>query len=235
MKYLILLALNLMIVSSVLAEEPKRVTVIGQCTAEVAPDRGSINFVSEKLSTDSAKAIEEATQLNEKLRDALKNTGAKDLELVSSEYSVQERKEWEKDKNVSKGFAARLGLKAITSDIPVLSKLISVAAELGVTETSGLTTYVSEPKWLSERKACLNAAAKNAEEKARTLIETLHAKLGRVSQITERPANIGQAPAPMYMERAMMKAQVADAPTRPTVEAQKQTLMQEVEVSFLIE
>ncbi len=217
------------------SEESKKVTVSGQCATEVSPDRGSVNFVAERLEKDASTAIKKATELHEKLRAEFKRLNIKDLELSSSEYTVQERKVWEKNKEVSKGFAARLGLKAITPDIASLGKLMAAAGDLGVTETNNLTTYVSDAKWLDEKKRCLDAAAKNAEEKARALVTSLHAKLGRVFQINER-SNVGQTPVQpmMMMERAMDKSSRGGSPV-PTVEGQKQSLIQDVEVVFLIE
>ena len=232
---LIVLLSGLLSVSS-FAEESKRITVSGQCSVEVSPDRGSINFVAERVEKDASTAIKKATELHEKLRTEFKKLGIKDLELSSSEYTVQERKEWEKNKSVSKGFGARLGLKAITPDISSLGKLMEVAGTLGVTETNGLSTYISDAKWLDEKKKCLDTAAKNAEEKAQALVKSLHAKLGRVFQINELSGNTSAPVQPIFQERAMtMKSAMHDTAAPATIEGQKQSLMQEVQVVFLIE
>lgn len=232
-----IILLGVLLTTASFAEEAKKIiTVSGQCTVEVSPDRGSINFVAERVEKDASTAIKKATELHEKLRAEFKKLGIKDLELSSSEYTVQERKEWEKNKSVSKGFGARLGLKAITPDISSLGKLMEVAGTLGVTETNGLTTYVSDAKWLDEKKKCLDTAARNAEEKAQALVKSLHAKLGRVFQINETAGNISSPVQPIFQERAMMmKSAMHDAAPAATIEGQKQSLTQDVQVAFFIE
>ncbi|MBC7397645.1 MAG: SIMPL domain-containing protein [Bdellovibrionales bacterium] len=235
MKLSYFLILSVFFVSSAFSEETKKVSVSGQCTAEVAPDRGSVNFVAERVEKDAATAIKKATELHESLRAEFKKLNLKDLEFSSSEYSVQERKEWEKNKNVSKGFAARLGLKAVTHTIADLGRLMEIAGRLGVTETSGLTTYVSDAKWMEEKNRCLDAAAKNAEVKAQALVKSLHAKLGKVLQITETSSVAPGPVQPMFMERAMMKSDARGSAPTPTIEGQKQSLVQDVQVVFLIE
>ena len=209
----------------------KKVTVNGQCFVETTPDRGSITFVITHLDWDAKVAISKSTALYEKLRDELKRSRAKNLELSSSEYTVQERKEWVNNKNISKGFEARFGLKATTSEVAGLGELIAIAARIGVKETHSLNTYLSEGKLLEEKKKCLDIAAKNAREKAETLVKSLGAKLGRVLQITESGAMPPPPPMPM-MERGMMKTSEAMA---PSIEGQTQMINQTVDVSFAIE
>lgn len=211
------------------ADFDKKVTVTGQCSVETSPDRGSITFVVTHLDWDVKVAISKSTALYEKLKDELKRTRTKNLELASSEYTVQERKEWSNNKNVSKGFEARLGLRATTTEISALGEFIAVAAKLGVKETHSLSTFLSEGKMLEEKKKCLDIAAKNAREKAETLVKSLNAKLGKVLQITESGAT---PPSPMpILERSMMKT--ADA--GPGIEGQKQLINQTVDVTFAIE
>lgn len=217
------------------ADSDKKVTVNGQCTAEVNPDRGSIVFVVDHTEKDVKQAIQKSTELHEKLREEFKRQKIKDLELSTSEYSVFEKKEWEKDRSVSKGFSARLGIRATTPEISKMGELIAIAARLGVKETNALSTYLSDQKLLDEKKKCLDVAAKNAREKAETLVKSLNARLGKVLQISERGnVSINPPPQPLFEARVMHKSMAADVAS-PTIEGQKQTLTQEVDVTFAIE
>jgi uncharacterized protein YggE len=217
---------------ALLSGTDKRVTVSGQCVLETTPDRGAIQFTAEVLHPDAKIAIQKATELHEKLRDELKRTKIKNLELSTSEYSVQERKEWENQKNVSKGFAARLGLRASTSEIAALGEMLTIAARVGIKETSGLSLYLSDSKGLEEKKKCLDLAAKNAKEKADTLAKSLGAKVGPALQIIERSNGATTPPGPLF-EGAMMKSAAAD--TAPTIEGRKLTVSQDIEVTFSLE
>ena len=111
------------------AEFDRKVTVTGQCDIETSPDRGAVTFVITHLDWDAKVAIAKSTALYEKLKTELKRTRAKDLELASTEYTVLDRKEWQNNKNVSKGIEARFGLRATTSDISALGDLIAAAAK----------------------------------------------------------------------------------------------------------
>lgn len=214
------------------ADSDKKVTVSGQCTNEVSPDRGSIVFVVENTTKDVKDAIQKTTQAHEKLRDELKKLKIKDLELSTSEYTVFEKKEWEKDKSVSKGFSARLGVRATTPEISKIGDLIATAAKLGIKETNSLNLHLSEQKLLDEKKKCLDVAAKNAREKADALAKSMNVRIGKVLQIIERGSGSISAPQPMYETRMMAKGMNDSS---PTIEGQKQTLTQDVEVSFAIE
>jgi uncharacterized protein YggE len=215
------------------SDSDKKVTVSGECTSEVTPDRGSIIFVAETTDSDVKRAISQTTTLHEKLRAELQRQRIKDLELSTSEYSVFEKREWEKDKNVSKGFSARIGIKATTSEISKMGDLIAIAARLGIKETTALSTYLSPQKMLEEKKKCLEVAAKDAREKAEALTKSLNARLGKVLQITAR-GSMSSSPQPMYEARVMHKGMAANL-VAPTIEGPKQTLTQEVDVSFAIE
>ena len=227
-----ILILALIFSKSVLASEVvNKVTVSGECTLETTPDRGSVIFVASYLEPLAKTAISKSTELYEKLRTELKKSGVKNLELASTEYSVQERKEWENNKAVSKGFEARLGLKATTTDIAAIGDLMALAAKVGVKETHSLQITLSEAKSLEEKKKCLSIAAQNAKEKAETLVKSLGAKLGKVIQIVEGGI-APPAPGPIF-EKAMMRADSGAG--APVMEGQKQTIHLSVDVTFAIE
>ncbi|MBS1957981.1 MAG: SIMPL domain-containing protein [Bdellovibrionales bacterium] len=230
------LTLPVMTRANVFEKGDKRVTVSGQCVLETTPDRGSVTFIVETLNADPKIAIQKTTELHEKLRNELKRSKVKDLELSTTEYTVAERKEWENNKNVSKGFFARLGVRATTPEIGNLGDLIAIAARLGVKETTGLSTYLSDQKSLDEKKRCLETAAKNAREKAEALAKSLNTKVGRVLAINERGGgNVSEPPMPMRMESMSMKSMADSNMAPPTISGQKLTISQDVEVSFSLE
>jgi uncharacterized protein YggE len=211
------------------------VATSGQCTTEVSPDRASIVFTVEKVEKTAKAAIEKATETYEKLRTELKKTQAKDLELSTDEYTVGEKIDYQRNKNVKLGFAARLGIKASTSNIADISEFIKVAANLGINETGQLVSYLSDAKERVEKKKCLEAATANAKDKATILAQSLGMKVGRPISINERGTSIS-APREMMMTRfAAPQAASSDMAKGPTVDARKQTISQEVEVNFSME
>ncbi len=214
-------------------ELDKKVTVIGHCLMETTPDRGSITFVITHVEPSAKSAIQKSTALYEKLRDEFKRSNVKNLELSSTEYNVFERKEWENNKSVSKGFECRYGLKATTTEISSLGDLISIAARLGVTETHSLHIELSDAKTMDEKKKCLDIAARNARDKADILVKSLGAKLGKILKIVELDSSTVNPPSPTY-EKTMVRATLDSTPP-PGIEAQKLTINQTVEATFAIE
>jgi uncharacterized protein YggE len=229
-KLILILLASVLIGTEVLAVE-RKVTVSGECNLEVEPDRGSVVMVADAQASEARVAIKRATELHEKLRSELKKSKFKNLELSNAEYTVQEVTAWENNKSVSKGFQCRIGLKAITPEIATLGEILSIAGEAGIRNSHSLQTYLSESRTLAEKKECLSIAAKNAREKADQLVKTLGGKLGAVIQILER-GTVNPSPGPVMMEGAPMMARSMPA---PTIEAAKQNLHLEVDVTFQIE
>ncbi len=230
---ILILSLSLGVAASVEASE-RKVTVSGECNLEVEPDRGSLNLVAEHTAPDAKTAIKKATELHEALRAELKKSKLKGLELSSSEYTVQEVTAWENNKSVSKGYLCRIGLKVVTPEIPAIGEILAIAGEVGIRDTHGLQNYLSEAKSLDEKKKCLESAAKNAKEKAEHLVHSLNAKLGSVIQIQER-GSVAPQPMPMALEGVAMMDKSMSRRATPTIEAAKQNLHQEIDVTFSIE
>jgi uncharacterized protein YggE len=219
------------LISSASLATERTVTVSGECALEVEADRGSVVLVADYQDKDAKIAIRKATELHEKVKSDLKKSKVKNLELSSVEYSVQEITAWEDNKSVSKGFQCRIGIKAVTSDISGLGEILAIAAEDGIRTTSSLQTYLSDSKTLEEKKKCLGIAVKNAREKAEFMVKSLNAKLGSVQTILERT---GQEPRPGPIPKGFaMRA--AEAAPDASIEAGKQSVHHEVDVTFAVE
>lgn len=214
--------------SLALANTERTVSVSGMCTRQVTPDRGSITLTAEFTDHDLRDATKKATDLYGRVRDQVKRLNLPDLELQTSEYNVQEAREWEKNKMVSKGFRARMGLRVSSSAIDRLGEVISIASRQSVQDVGALTTYLSDEKTKHEQFACLQTAAENARAKADRLAASLKASVGDVVKITEEVYN--PSPSPIRPMMAL-KATAADAGA-PQVEAQKQEVSANVQVVF---
>jgi uncharacterized protein len=208
----------------------RKVTVSGECNLEVEPDRGSVILVADAQERDAKSAIRKATASHEELKKVLRKSKVKGLELSNVEYTVQEVTAWEDNKQVSKGFLCRIGLRAITSDIAALGEILSIAEDAGIQNTHSLETFLSDPKLLEEKKHCLGIAAKNAREKAEHLAKSLNAKLGPVQFIQERGGGEPRPPGPVPPRMFAMRG--AESAPAPTIEAGKQVLHHDVEVTF---
>jgi len=198
----------------------REVSASGSCTKISTPDRGQITLVAEAQDKDLQVAAKRATEQYERASQAIKKLGLEHLDLRTVEYSLNEVREWEKNKMVPKGFKARMGLQVSTSSIQKLGDVIAIAANEKLQDVSGLTTFLSPEKLRLEQFSCLQAASNDAREKAQKLAESLGAKLGEV--ITVRPM--------MAMADGAMMSKSAVA--APSIDAGQQELHVNVDAVF---
>lgn len=209
----------------------RRVTMSGECHLEVEPDRASVIFTAEHQASDAKTAIQKATDIHERLRSRLKSSGIKGLELSSFEYSVQEVTAWENNRNVTKGYSCRIGLKAVSPDARGIAEAINIAGQADIRNIHSMQMYLSDEKALDEKKKCIAIAVKNAREKADQAVKALGAKLGAIELISERGTS-SPSPVPLARESFTLKGSAMAA---PTLEAPRQTVHHEVDATFGIE
>ncbi len=233
MRKLILSAvLGIVVVSGVARaeSETRRVTVSGKCTRQVTPDRGAIVVTADFRDDDLKQASKRATEAYERAREAVKRLGLKDVDLRTIEYSMSEVREWEKDRQVFKGYRARMGLRVATSQVDKLGEVIAIATREGLKEVGGLQSFLSESQQLQEQVACLQEAAQNARIKAEKLAAALGARVGETLLVTES----GGFQSPPERMMVMDAASGVGASRPPSIEAGQQTLSLAVEVAFAL-
>lgn len=214
---------------------PRQVHVGGHCVRSVLPDRGSVTVTVSVLDRDLKAASRQASLTYERLKQAIEKLPLADPALTTSEYSVREERSWEKDKQVPKGFRARLGLRVVTSSIDKLGEVLALAAREGVQDVGGLQTFLSDEKRLKEQMECLRQAAENARAKADKLAVSLGARVAEVLSIREQ--GVGGLPGPAPLAASMMALEDSAAARSmpvPSVVAGAQTLELDVWVTFAL-
>jgi uncharacterized protein YggE len=76
------------------------ITVSGACTREAATDRAALTLTADFQETDLNEAVQKATRAYTRASEAIKKLDLPDAELKTTEYSVTEVRNWEKDKSV---------------------------------------------------------------------------------------------------------------------------------------
>lgn len=221
------------------ASEPRSISVTGNCTKTVTYDRGAIVVTADVLDLDLQKATKRATDTYEAVRAAVQKLNFKDAQLMTSEYSVTEQKEWEKERSVSKGFRARMGLQVTTSEISRLGEVIAIAAKQNVRDVSALHSFLSADKEKTERESCLEAAVQNAQAKAARMAKVANSKLGRIQQLIEEgaraPEPISQAPGGGGLKQKIAYSSMMEQDSGPGVEAGAGRLSVNVNATFALE
>lgn len=209
------------------------VSVSGTCTRTATPDRAAIVVTADFLEPDVRSASKKATESYERVRDAVKRLNLEDLELQTVEYSLNEAKEWQKDRAVSKGFRARIGLRISSSQVQRMGEVIAIAAREGIRDVGALSSYLSEKKMSSEHMACLADASKDARAKAEQLAKALSARVGQALEISEAQAYVPKHSAPIAM--TAMGAMADRGAPAPEIEAGKQEISVSVNAKFALE
>lgn len=226
-----LIAAPLTVFSTDAQARDRVVNVSGTCIRSVTPDRGMVTITAEFKDMDVKKATTLATQQYEKVRDRVVRLKLEDEELSTSEYRVDEIREWENNKNVFKGYRARIGLRVVTSNQKRLGEVIEIASKEGVRDVGGLSLFTSSKLARAERNECLKEASEQAKSKAQKLAESLGAKLGEVIQIDESANAMLPSPMPIYA-KSMMADQESVRGGAPTIEAGKEEIQASVSVVF---
>lgn len=199
-----IVAFGLILFTSTVIAATSKIEVQGSCDIKVTPDRGMITFTSEHLEKNQKDAVKKSHDQINKLKEAIKGLNLSDLEFKTTNYSVHQVRDYEKDRYVDKGYRATLSLEVTTSNIAELGNATMKASEVGIKNVGSLSTFLSTEKTQTEYLKCLDIAAGDAKKKASQLASKLGFKVGDVIEVVESP-NI-QKP---YPERPMLKMAMA--------------------------
>ncbi len=205
------------------------VSVTGKCQIKVVPDQASLSFTAEALEKDQKKSVSKiTTQMNE-LTEQVKALKLKGMVLETSNYSVQQQRDWENNKMIDKGYRASVTLTISSNEITRMGEAMSLGSKIGITNISNMRTFLSLEKEQAEYLKCLDIAADDARSKADQLAKKLKAKVGDVLEIHEHQQVA--SPTPVY-ERTMMAMKGAADSAPVQIEAGQQIFSTQIEVKF---
>jgi uncharacterized protein YggE len=171
-----------------LAAAERTISVSGQCLTQVAPDRGTVTLVSQFKDKSSQVASKKAMETYENVRKAALKLKLKDIELQTSEYTVQDDISYGPNgKATVHGKIAALGLQITTSEISRLGDVVALSGEFPIERVEGLRTFLSREKTKAAQESCLVEAIKNARGKAEKMSAAANAAVGDVQLIDENP------------------------------------------------
>jgi uncharacterized protein len=211
------------------AANPETVSVSGEARVTVNPDR----FTFTTGVQTNAPTVEDAVnQNNEKVAAviaALKKAGATDQEIRTANFSIYPQQDY------TQGKAPRIIGYQVTNNITVTKKqiaeagkLLQVALNAGVNESSGLQFVVSDPA--AGRDEGLRRAVEDAHAKASLLARAAGRTLGRALTISEGNTPSAPPPRPMVgrVQAMSAKAEVSQVP----VESGSQELTYTVSIVY---
>jgi len=227
---LVLIAAPLAAQTATPVEGPMRetITVSGTGHATLTPDR--FTFTAGVQST--APTVEEAVNENNTKMNAviaaLKKAGATDQEVRTSNFSIYPQQVYEQGKAPRLvGYQANNTIIVMKRDVAAASKLLQVALNAGVNETSNLNFEVSDPS--RGRDQGLRGAFDDARAQAALLAQAAGRSLGRAMTISVGGGETAPPPRPVY---AMAGVAKAEAVSQVPVESGSRELTYSVVVVF---
>jgi len=232
-RFLSLLLLAAPMAAQTVTQPPREVataetiSVTGTGKTTLVPDRFS--FTAGVQTT--APTVEEAVnQNNAKIANviaALKKAGATDQEIRTTNFSIFPQQVYEQGQAPRVvGYQASNQVVVTKKDIGVAGRLLQVALNAGVNETSGLNFEVSD--LARGRDQGLKAAFEDARAKATLLAQPAGRVLGRAMMITE---GTEATPPPRPMPMAVMAAK-GEAISQVPVEGGTRELAYTISVVF---
>jgi uncharacterized protein YggE len=226
----LLLGLVLLLPAAASASVDRQVSVSGSCTRFVVADRGAIVLTAQFVEQTVEAATSKATAAYDRAAAAVRKLGLESLDLRTVEYSVTEDREWEKNRQVFKGYRARMGLRVATSSVQRMGEVMSVASREGMSDVGSLSTYVSDERRRHEELECLNDAAADARARASRLAEALGARLGEIVTISQQAE--GEPTLRIAPQNFAANAALGASAAPPSVEAGQQEIRVGIGATF---
>jgi uncharacterized protein YggE len=207
---------------------PETISVTGTGRATLTPDRFSFTAGVQTAAPTVEEAVNQNNAKMAAVIAALKRAGATNTEVRTANFSIYPQQVYEQGKPPRVvGYQSSNSVTVTKSDIGAAGRLLQVALNAGVNETSGLLFEVSDPT--RGRDQGLRAAFEDARAKAALLAQVAGRTLGRAMTITEGIEVQPIPPRPMTMGVMVAKAEaVSEVP----VESGSRELTYKISVVF---
>lgn len=210
------------------AEELNRISVTGSSTMDASPDQVEIMFRIVAKATDAKTAQKiQADQANAVVAALQKFVSKTDIQ--TTDFNLQPTYEWDGTKSVLTGYEASNGIKIKTKNLADAGVIMDAAVNAGANRVDSIVFSLSRDRQKDLGQQALEAAAKNARDKASGVADALGVKLGKLVSVQ---ISDSEYQPPVYYARAeaMMAKDAAPTPIEPRTV----TLSKTVQVQFEI-
>lgn len=189
--------------ATVAADEPqRRITVVGQGSAQAQPDMARAAFGVTARAPDAAQAWAQVAARASAVLAAVRKSGVAEADIQTVSLAMQPVYTMQRDAAPTlDGYEARQGLSVVVRDLAALGPLLDAAAAAGADAFDGVSFDVADRGPLQD--AARRAAIADARRTAALLAEGAGAELGRPVDITLMG---GGGPQPMMMRAAADEA-----------------------------
>jgi uncharacterized protein YggE len=193
------------------ATAAKTITVTGNGSVTVVPDRAGFDFTVDTRSATAKAALAQNAAQAAAVAAAIKNAGIDAADIQTSQVSLSPQTNQAGTDIV--GYAASTTV-SVTSTIAKAGSLVDAAVAAGADGVSGPNLSLSDQE--AQYRAALKAAVANAHAKAQTLADAGGLALGGAQSIVE---GAGQSPIVFAQKAAPAADGVAIEPGTQTIDA----------------
>lgn len=182
----------------------KTISVSGQASTFVEPDRLNINFGVEVQKPTAKEALDENSAKMNEVIDAIKAAGINDDEITTSQFSIYPVYEsyQEKETGIYKqrltGYSVSNIISVKTSKLDLASNIIDAAVDAGVNRVDSVWFSLSEKKQQQVSDDLLAEAVKNAKSKAEKALVPLDYQVIGVKHVSLSEGGYYPPPMPYY-------------------------------------
>jgi len=198
----VLLLLSFSAVGWAAEVEQPYISVSGESTVEVVPNRVDINVAVVTEDTDVKTAQTQNAKMAEKLIQALNNAGIKQQNIMTSGFNIQPNYDYARERQPELiGYKVINEVKVTVENVDKVGSIIDTAVQNGANEVHNINFYAVGNT--EQKIAALRQAVENARQKA----EVLAGALGK-GIVGVKSANgnwVDQSPSPIFYDQ--MEAQ----------------------------
>jgi len=183
------------------AEQPY-ISVNGESTVEVTPNRVDINVAVVTESTDVKIAQNQNAEIAKKLIEALNNAGINQQNIMTSGYNIQPNYDYAREGQPQLiGYKVINEVKVTVEDVSTVGSIIDTAVQNGANEVHNINFYAVGNT--EQKIAALRQAVENARHKAEILAGALGKEIVGVKSASGNW--LDQSPSPIFYDK--MEAQ----------------------------
>jgi|TARA_B100001964_G_scaffold212468_1_gene248559 hypothetical protein len=213
------------------AQQQNAVSVSGDASVEVEPDKAEIYVKIETFSESAQDAKDENSRLSDSVRKAMKKQGIKDNDMETTTFYLSPKYKYNRNTGEStlQGYTLTNVIRVTTKDVDDAGKLIDTAVDAGANGVDRVSFGLTKETEKEVSGQALVKAAQLAEDKATSLAKSLKINLGKIISVQESNFNLVR-----FDYAPMAEAAVAEAKVSTEISPQKVEVTARVALAYEI-
>ncbi len=207
------------------------ITVKGEGIVRVLPDRAVLRFAVVTRDQDPERARQRNAEAARRALNAVRALGIEERHLHLETLTLHPVREYNPDQRrwEEKGYEVQRVLRVELVDLNQLPQVVARVVQQGANRLQGIRYEVSDRETV--RLAALQAAVRNAQEKARQMLAVLNREVGDPIRVTEQALEF---PRPLWRANVAALRTAEAAPEPEAYAAGEIEVRARVEITFAI-